>query len=78
MTISVPFCVRRPLFPPVNATIPTTLPHPTIATTVSAYERRADVERRLDEAADVIAETLLDMWRGEQRARRAAANGGAS
>ncbi len=25
-------------------------------------ERRADVLRRIDEAADVIAETLLRMW----------------
>ncbi|MBI1949379.1 MAG: hypothetical protein HYS27_27075 [Deltaproteobacteria bacterium] len=45
---------------------------------MSAEERRADLERRLDEAADILAETLLDMWRKEQRARRAAPLGGAS
>lgn len=48
------------------------------ANTVSAEVRRAEVERRLDEAADVLAETLLDMWRKEQRSRRAAAHGGTS
>jgi hypothetical protein len=44
----------------------------------SADKRRAEIERRLDEAADVLAETLLDMWRKEQRSRRAAAHGGTS
>ncbi|WP_342379482.1 hypothetical protein NVS55_08435 [Myxococcus stipitatus] len=62
----------------MNATTPTPPPRAALAVTESADERRADVERRLDEAADVIAETLLDMWRKEQRARRAAARGGAS
>lgn len=33
----------------------------------SASERRSDCERRLDEAADVLAETLLDMWLSERR-----------
>ncbi|MDX2086290.1 MAG: hypothetical protein SFX73_00515 [Kofleriaceae bacterium] len=44
----------------------------------SAEERRADRERRLDEAASIVAKTLLDMWRREHRARREAASGGAS
>lgn len=35
----------------------------------SAEEPLADVERRLDEAAAILAETLLDMWRRERRAR---------
>ena len=48
------------------------------ANTVSAEVRRSEVERRLDEAADVLAETLLDMWRKEQRSRRATAHGGTS
>ena len=48
------------------------------STAVTAEERRAEAERRLDEAADVLAETLLDLWRKEQRARRSAASGGAS
>ncbi|MBC7174423.1 MAG: hypothetical protein H5U40_18395 [Polyangiaceae bacterium] len=62
----------------MNATTPTTSPRAAPAVPESAEARRADLERRLDEAADVIAETLLDMWRREQRARRAAARGGAS
>jgi hypothetical protein len=56
----------------------TTRPTTTAASTPTAEERRAERERRLDEAADVIAETLLAMWRKEQRARRASARGGAS
>jgi hypothetical protein len=62
----------------VEATIPKTRPSAAAATTVSAEERRADVERRLDEAADVLAEALLDMWRKEQRAKLDATRGGAS
>jgi hypothetical protein len=62
----------------VNATIPKTRPSAATATTVSAEARRAELERRLDEAADVLAETLLDMWRKEQRAKLDAARGGAS
>jgi hypothetical protein len=62
----------------VEATIPKTRPCAAAATTVSAEVRRAEIERRLDEAADVLAETLLDMWRKEQRSRRAAAHGGTS
>ena len=46
--------------------------------TASAEERHADRERRLDEAASILAVTLLDMWRRERRARREAASGGAS
>ena len=37
-----------------------------------------DRERRLDEAASILAKTLLDMWRREHRARREAAIGDAS
>ena len=33
-------------------------------------ERRADVLRRFDEAADVLAETLLRMWRAKHRAEQ--------
>lgn len=65
----------------MNATIPNTRPSAATATTEnaeSAEERRADRERRLDEAADILAETLLDMWRTEQRAKLDAARGGAS
>lgn len=55
-----------------------TQPTTTATSRTTAEELRADRERRLDEAADVIAETLLAMWRKEQRARRASARGGAS
>lgn len=44
----------------------------------SAEEPHAARERRLDEAASILAVTLLDMWRREHRARREAASGGAS
>jgi hypothetical protein len=40
---------------------------------MNAEERRAEIERRLDEAADVLAETLLDMWRAEHDATRGGA-----
>lgn len=33
-------------------------------------KRRADVLRRMDEAADVLAETLLRMWRAKHRAKQ--------
>ena len=33
-------------------------------------ERRADVLRRMDEAADMLAETLLRMWRAKHRAEQ--------
>jgi hypothetical protein len=62
----------------VEATIPKTRPGSAAVNIVSAEERRAEVERRLDEAADVLAETLLDLWRKEQRAKLVAARGGAS
>lgn len=62
----------------MEATIPKTRPNAAATTTVSADKRRAEIERRLDEAADVLAETLLDMWRAEQRAKHDAACGGAS
>ena len=62
---------------PMNA-----IPRPTASAaapaTESSEERHADRERRLDEAAAIIAKTLLDMWRREHRARREAAIGGAS
>lgn len=61
----------------MEATIPKTRPGAAAANIVSAEERRAEVERRLDEAADVLAETLLDLWRKEQRAKLDAARGGA-
>ncbi|MCA9583850.1 MAG: hypothetical protein KC657_00660 [Myxococcales bacterium] len=58
------------------------IPRPTASAaapaTESSEERHADRERRLDEAASIIAKTLLDMWRREHRARREAAIGGAS
>jgi len=41
--------------------------------TESADERLADLRRRRAEAADVLAETLLDLWLRERRARREAA-----
>lgn len=37
---------------------------------MSAEERLADLRRRRTEAADVIAETLLDLWLADRRARR--------
>ncbi|HNY80938.1 MAG TPA: hypothetical protein PKO46_21875 [Sedimentisphaerales bacterium] len=55
--------------PPASAAAPAT---------ESAEERHADRERRLDEAASILAVTLLDMWRRERCARREAASGGAS
>ena len=33
-------------------------------------ERRADMQRRMDEVAGVLAETLLGMWRAKHRAER--------
>lgn len=56
----------------------TTQPKEAAPTTVSAEERRAEVERRLDEAADVFAETLLDLWRRERREQRGHAERGTS
>ena len=37
---------------------------------MSAEERLADLRRRRAEAADVLAETLLDIWLRDRRARR--------
>ena len=39
---------------------------------MSAEERLADLRRRRAEAADVLAETLLDIWLHDRRARREA------
>ena len=68
---------RDRVFRPMNAilTPPASAAEPA---TESAEERRADRERRLDEAGSILAKTLLDMWRREHRARREAAIGGAS
>lgn len=62
---------------PMNA-IPTPTASAAAPATESAEERRADRERRIDEAASILARTLLDMWRRERHARREAASGGAS
>ncbi len=62
---------------PMNA-IPTPPASAAAPATESAEERHADRERRLDEAASILAVTLLDMWRRERRARREAASGGES
>jgi hypothetical protein len=44
---------------------------PPEATAEIAHEdRRADVQRRIDEVAGVLAETLLGMWRAKHRAER--------
>jgi GNAT superfamily N-acetyltransferase len=40
------------------------------AANTAREDRRADVQRRIDEAADVLAETLLGMWRAKHRAER--------
>jgi len=68
---------RDRVFRPMNA-IPTPPASAAAPATESVEERRADRERRLDEAASILAKTLLDMWRREHRARREAASGGAS
>ena len=68
---------RDRVFRPMN-TIPTPPASAAAPAPESAEERRADRERRLDEAASIVAKTLLDMWRREHRARREAASGGAS
>jgi len=62
----------------VEATIPKTRPCEATPASERAKQRSGEIERRLDEAADVLAETLLDMWRKEQRSRRPAAHGGTS
>ena len=45
----------------MNATIPTRPTSAAAPATESAEERRVDRERRLDEAASILAKTLLDM-----------------
>ena len=71
--ISLSHCVHRDrVFRPMNA-----IPRPPASAAAPATES-ADRERRLDEAASILAVTLLDMWRRERRARREAASGGAS
>ena len=62
----------------MNAKIPTPTLSPALLAAESAEDRRSDRERRVDEAASILAVTLLDMWRREHRARREAASGGAS
>lgn len=62
----------------VEATIPKTRPCEAAAAPERADKHICEIERRLDEAADVFAETLLDMWRKEQPSRRAAAHGDTS
>ena len=41
-----------------------------VAADTAREERRADVQRRIDEVAGVLAETLLGMWRAKHRAER--------
>lgn len=41
-----------------------------VAADTAREERRADVLRRIDEVAGVLAETLLGMWRAKHRAER--------
>lgn len=41
-----------------------------IAANTEREERRADVQRRIDEVAGVLAHTLLGMWRAKHRAER--------
>jgi GNAT superfamily N-acetyltransferase len=41
-----------------------------VAANTEREERRADVQRRIDEVAGVLAETLLGMWRAKHRAER--------
>lgn len=45
-------------------------PLETADSSAAREERRADVLRRIDEAADVLAETLLRMWRAKHRAEQ--------
>lgn len=41
-----------------------------VAANTERAERRADAQRRMDEVAGVLAETLLGMWRAKHRAER--------
>jgi hypothetical protein len=45
-------------------------PQPEDAAEIASEERRADVQRRMEEVAGVLAETLLGMWRAKHRAER--------
>lgn len=45
-------------------------PQPDATAEIAHEERRADVQRRMDEVAGVLAETLLGMWRAKHRAER--------
>lgn len=45
-------------------------PQPDATAEIAHEERRADVQRRMDEVASVLAETLLGMWRAKHRAER--------
>ncbi len=45
-------------------------PQPDATAEIAHEERRADVQRRIDEVASVLAETLLGMWRAKHRAER--------
>lgn len=45
-------------------------PQPEDAAEIAREERRVDVQRRIDEVAGVLAETLLGMWRAKHRAER--------
>jgi len=48
---------------------------PEDAAAIAGAERRADVQRRIDEVAGVLAETLLGMWRAKHRAERRGESG---
>ena len=68
----VPSRTPHPRFTPMNtgtARPPVIEPEPPM----SAEERLADLRRRRAEAADVLAETLLDIWLRDRPARREAA-----
>ncbi|HCF62210.1 MAG TPA: hypothetical protein DFS52_29995, partial [Myxococcales bacterium] len=45
-------------------------PQPDATAEIAHEKRRADVQRRIDELAGVLAETLLGMWRAKHRAER--------
>lgn len=62
----------------MNEAIPETRPVGAATTVATDVERRAIRERRLDEAASIVAATLLEMWRREHGARAEATRGGAS
>jgi hypothetical protein len=78
VTISCPVSSRRTAFPTCGSDDPEDAALRAAAAPERADKRSGEIARRLDEAADVLAETLLDMWRKEQRSRRAAAHGGTS